>query len=148
MLKKSQAITEYAVIFSIALAALIGMKVYVQRAVQAKVKDLTDALIAPQGAHIDQINEIDPLLGTEGNLKKMTDSQYHLQETKTDNNGVITVTKQIPSGEAHTLHAETKFMVVDDPAKETNDATSTANPVHGTSPIAWVDSGGIRGGPD
>ena len=58
-----QSIVNYVLLLSIIIAALIGMKVYLRRAVQAKVKDLTDALIAPASRHLTAVNPVVPLLG-------------------------------------------------------------------------------------
>lgn len=53
--KTASSFLEYMVILGIVSAVLLGMNVYVKRGVQAKVKDLTDALIGTE-----QVVDISP----------------------------------------------------------------------------------------
>jgi len=45
-MKKAQSILEYAILISIVVAALVGMHIYVQRAVQANLKMVEDRVNA------------------------------------------------------------------------------------------------------
>ena len=45
-MKKAQSVLEYAMIISIVVAALIGMSIYVQRAVQGNLKMIEDRVNA------------------------------------------------------------------------------------------------------
>jgi len=43
MYNKAQSITEYAILFSIVIGSIAGMQVYLKRAMNARIKDGTDA---------------------------------------------------------------------------------------------------------
>lgn len=53
--KRAQSTAEYAVVIAIVLAAAVGMQTYVKRALQARVKGATNALLSIAG---DQANGI------------------------------------------------------------------------------------------
>lgn len=48
--KRGQSIAEYAIVFSVVAAAVIGMQVFVKRGLQAKSKNAMDAFSATSGA--------------------------------------------------------------------------------------------------
>jgi len=48
--KKANVIFEYGIVLSIIAMAMVGMHHYIKRGISAKVKDMTDAWIAPQSA--------------------------------------------------------------------------------------------------
>ena len=113
-LEVCQSIAEYVVIISIVISAVLGMKVYLTRSVQARVKDLTDTLIDP--TQVAEVNPIVPLLGTDptGTIKKKSESTLDSNATRTENDSTIEFTKK-----TH-LQSSSKYLVKDDPTKKIN----------------------------
>lgn len=124
MKQKAQSLTEYALILSVVLAAIIGMEVYIKRAVQARVKDLTDVLITSQDGHLDNINPVTPLLDEA--LGQITHSESHLQETVSQDSGSITRTKGVPDGESFYFYTESMYQSRE-PEKELSQGAEPAS---------------------
>lgn len=53
---KAEGLSEYVFLISIVVMALLSMNVYIKRGIQAKVKDLSDALISKE--HVVSINPV------------------------------------------------------------------------------------------
>ena len=139
--RKAQSFTEYIVLVSLVASAIIAMQAYIQRSVQGRVKDLTDAFIAPESDHLDELNETIPCLdgglGTDactvsagGTIKKKTDSSLQLRERKQETGGAITVRKDSAPGAAHTFTSQSHYLVIDDPEDARHFIGDTANPDH------------------
>lgn len=59
---KAQAFSEYVIIISVVLAALLTMRVYLQRSLQGRIKDVTDVFLASDAEHTPEDQGIIPLL--------------------------------------------------------------------------------------
>ena len=53
-LKKAMAVVQYSILIGIVAIALTTMNMYMRRSIQAKVKDLSDALIGTEGVDFDR----------------------------------------------------------------------------------------------
>jgi len=138
--KKAQSIVVYVLLLSVALAAIVGMQVYFKRGIQAKIKDLSDALIAPQSEHIEEVNATIPLLGDVdlGGGKyaaKKSVSESHLEEIRQENSNTITFIKRVPSGEEYSSVSNSKYMVTDDPSRRIKASTLSTSAQYYTSSI-------------
>lgn len=65
--KRGDSLIDYAVVLSVVMLAIVGMQVYLRRSVQAKIKDMTDAALAPGAVdagsyQVANINRIIPKL--------------------------------------------------------------------------------------
>jgi len=118
-LKSCQSIAEYVLILSIVMSAVVSMKIYITRAVQARVKDLSDTLITPK--QVNEVNPIVPLLES-GPIAKKSTSTAKSTTQHTQNAGTITLTKSISSS------SESKYLIQDDPDKKVNDSHVPTKP--------------------
>jgi len=116
---KGQSLTEYVLILSVVLSAVIGMEVYAKRAIQAKVKDLTDLCIASKDSHLDNTTEIIPLLDAASG--KITASESHIKKTITETPTDMTFTKGTADGESFYLYSESEYQ-----SKDPDEEVSTA----------------------
>ena len=99
--RKSQSVTEYAILLSVAIAAFAGMQVYVKRGLQARIKAGTDAAAgAGAGKEIKvgndysitfkELNQYEPYyLESRGETYQESVKQEHMGEGK--------ITKEIVS---------------------------------------------------
>lgn len=143
--KKSQSFTEYVILLSIVMAAVIGMRVYAKRAIQARIKDLTDALIAPRSEHLEHVNEMEPLLDTTNpNLKKLTAGESHMEIKLKEDPTAITTTKGKAPGYQYAYTSNTAYMTIDDPTKDIDAAAIAAQ--HNLSYGGVVHTGVTTGG--
>ena len=138
--KKAQSIVVYVLFLSVALAAIIGMQVYLKRGIQAKIKDLSDALLAPESEHIEEVNTIVPLLGDVdlGGGKyaaKKSVSESQLEEVRQEDNNTITFIKRVPSGEQYSSVSNSKYAVTDDASRRVNVSTLKTHVQYYTSSI-------------
>ena len=81
-MKKAQAVSEYILVLSLVMAALIAMQVYMRRGIQGKIKDLSDVFIAPQEEHQDSINKAIPMLDFDKGIRSQStaESSYSQEE--------------------------------------------------------------------
>ena len=120
LLRKVQSISEYVIMLSVVVAAIVGMKLYLKRAVQAKVKDLTDALISPSQSST-AVNPIIPCADSPvgkcyptGKLVKLSSSSANSQTSRRDNAGTMTLTKST------SYSSNSKYLIKNDPDKKIN----------------------------
>ena len=77
-MRKSQSVTEYAILLSVAIAAFAGMQVYVKRGLQARLKAGTDAAVTTGDAEARRIGDADVGNVTFSNLGQY--EPYYLEQ--------------------------------------------------------------------
>ena len=115
MAKRCQSIAEYVLIISIVISAVLGMKVYLTRALQARVKDLTDTLI--DSHQVSEVNPAVPLMGDvnlSGGQKaaQKSSSTASANVRRTENASSISVVK------TSYFNTQSKYEILNDPDKK------------------------------
>ncbi len=59
-IRSGQSLTEYAILFSVVAAAMLGMQLYFKRGVQAKVKDVSDVLAQAESGTTGSLLQYEP----------------------------------------------------------------------------------------
>ncbi len=91
--RKAQSLLEYALVLGIVASAIVLMQVYLRRGVQAKIKDMTDALLPAaavgkgQALQLSHINKVIPLLY---NLDSTQYEQNQSKDAEADVNKTVT----------------------------------------------------------
>ena len=78
--RRGQSVTEYAVVFSVVAAAVIGMQLFVKRGLQAKTKDVTDFYTNAGGTGIAQTKQYEPYYTADGQYNIKTENQPYEEE--------------------------------------------------------------------
>ena len=115
-----QSVIEYAILLALVTSAIVAMQVYMKRGVQAKVKDMTDAMLPPGAvdAGVTQLahtNPVIPMLDESTGLSQR--SQVSLTDSLTTADGGSTLVRDIEQDASYELKMGTK-----DPAKDVTGA--------------------------
>lgn len=136
--RKAQSAIEYVLVLGLITAVFVSMQVYFRRSVQAKIKDMTDAML-PAGtvsgdvAQLSRVNPIIPLLDPDpvtGQTSEYSTSALNISDSKTTQarvygNALIHETQG--SSGSH------MFLAQPDPSKEASGGGSPPEPPGGGS---------------
>ena len=110
---QGQSITEYAIVFSVVAAAILGMQIFVKRGLQAKEKNITDYFTQQGGS----------IAGGTGTIGAT--AQYEPYYTAAGN--YATETDNIPSTEKMTAGGKIAKTEINDTTTRTGSATQGAD---------------------